>query len=44
MAIVEPVGEGDHLDFGVELISGRKSIRWNGDELWHIVVQLVAGQ
>ena len=46
MAVVEPVQEGD-LDLsaadGTELISDRKSIHWNRDQLWHIVVQLVAG-
>ena len=39
LAAVEPVQECD-LDLGAELISGRKSIRWNGDQLRHNIVVL----
>jgi hypothetical protein len=39
LAAVEPVQECD-LDLGAELISGRKSIRWNRHQRRHIVVLL----
>ncbi len=39
LAVVEPV-QDDNLDLGAELISGRKSIRWNGDQLRHNIVVL----